>query len=661
MGVINLLDIQTANLIAAGEVVERPSSAIKELCENSVDAGAKNIAVEIKNGGNTYIRVTDDGKGIADDDLPKTILRHATSKIRTGDDLDGITTLGFRGEALAAISSVSRMQILTKMETDKIGRTLVSNDEVGIVISDTGCPVGTTVIVKDLFYNVPARRKFLKRDATEAASVGSVVEKMALSHPEISFRFISDGETKFITPGDGKLISAIYATQGRAFGSTLDKVEYSDGEMILFGYVSRPDSPRGSRSAQNFFVNKRFVRSRTMMAALEEAFSSYIPRGKFPAGCLHISVNPMTVDVNVHPAKLEVKFSDERRIFDLIYYGVRSYLSAKDCERTVSQVIPPEAIELLGKPQAATPQESGGASDVELIFEKQKTAEPEARAYSEPRIAYRIPTEDKTILVMENETEEAARLRYEKAELVANGENKNASLGTEKAANPPEPTAEGVDEQKKQGDEEHAEGLLTLFGAQSDEPDAFTDDYKLIGEVYDAYAVVETKNGVYFIDKHAAHERILYEELRSRNKRLSQQLFEPIEVFASREELDALDQNKELLARYGFEYELKPDRAMLLAIPDALTQNASDVVSYFQMLAGKLVEGDTLSVEERTDSALFTIACKAALKAGIKNHIAHTEWVVRRVMNDEGVRYCPHGRPIMHKIPKKDIDKFFDR
>jgi len=628
MGIINLLDIQTANLIAAGEVVERPSSAIKELCENSVDAGAKNVTVEIKNGGNTYIRVTDDGKGISDDDLPKTILRHATSKIRCGDDLDGISTLGFRGEALAAISSVSRMQILSKQEGDKIGRTLVSNDEVGIVISDVGCPVGTTVIVKDLFYNVPARRKFLKRDATEAASVSSVVEKMALSHPEISFRYICDGETRFITAGDGKLISAIYAIQGRAFGSTLEKIEYTDGDMILFGYVSRPDSPRGSRSAQNFFVNKRFVRSKTMMAALEEAFSSYIPRGKFPACCIHVSINPKQIDVNVHPAKLEVKFSEEKRIFDLVYYGVKSHLSAREIEKKEENDLPPldpKIVELL-----KTPIRFKGEEETEPQKEEMAPIpedKPTEKHREEPP-AYRIPTFEKTIMV------------------------------------DPTPREETPSSEPPKEDEELKGQLFLSYDEATEETsimESTSDDYRIVGEVYDAYAIVEKKDGIYFIDKHAAHERILYEQLKKQNSKYAQQLFEPMPVDLATELCDALDENKEMLARYGFIYEINGTEVLLQAIPDTLLQSKSDVRQYIESLASKLVDGDTLPIEERTDRALFTVACKAALKAGISNHIAHTEWVVRRVMTDEGIRYCPHGRPIMRRIEKREIDKFFDR
>ena len=330
MGKINLLDIQTANLIAAGEVVERPASAVKELCENSIDADATMITVEIRGGGNSYLRVSDNGSGISDDDMPKTILRHATSKIKTGSDLDGVVTLGFRGEALAAIASVSRLQIISRCPGETKGRLLVSNDTEGVVISDTGCPDGTTVIARDLFYNVPARRKFLKKDVTESAAVGAVVEKLALSHPEKAFRFVSNEELRLTTSGDGSLYSAIYTIYGRSFAQTLCEVDYECEGISVSGYISRPDSPRGSRSAQSFFINRRYVKSRTVTAALEEAYGSYIPKGKFPAAILHIEIDPHTVDVNVHPSKSEVKFSNERAIFEAVYYAVRSVLSGTD-------------------------------------------------------------------------------------------------------------------------------------------------------------------------------------------------------------------------------------------------------------------------------------------------------------------------------------------
>jgi len=598
VGIINLLDIQTANLIAAGEVVERPASAVKELCENCIDANAHTITVEIKGGGNSYIRVSDDGCGISDDDLPKAVLRHATSKIKTGADIDGVMTLGFRGEALAAIASVSRLQIITRCRGENTGRILVSNETDGVVISETGCPEGTTVIVRDLFYNVPARRKFLKKDTTESAAVGAVVEKLALSHPELSFRYIVQGEQKLVTSGDGKLMSAIYAVCGRPFAQTLNEIDYTDGDMSVKGYISRPDSPRGSRGMQTFFINDRYIRSRTVTAALEEAYSSYIPRGRFPAGILHITINPKTVDVNVHPSKSEVKFSDEKKIFDLVYYGVRSVLMASP-ERTVFTLVPEEQNDV---PDAAPVQEQ----------------------QSHP-----IPTVQRATAVFDG-----VRITSADNDIVDDGE-----LPLTLEAQPPETT--------------ETESTQT---AMTNEP-----EYRFVGEAFNAYAIVECSDGLYLIDKHAAHERILYEDLKNSNKRYAQQLFEPVELILSTQERDALLENAALLSQYGFEFKKKQNTLLLTAIPDLISRSASSVNDFISSLASKLTDGDTLPTQERTDRALFTIACKAALKAGIYNDPAHTEWVVRRVMTDERITYCPHGRPVIHLIDRRDIDRFFDR
>lgn len=598
MGIINLLDIQTANLIAAGEVVERPASAVKELCENCIDANAHTITVEIKGGGNSYIRVSDDGCGISDDDLPKAVLRHATSKIRTGADIDGVMTLGFRGEALAAIASVSRLQIITRCHGESIGRILVSNDTDGVVISETGCPEGTTVIVRDLFYNVPARRKFLKKDTTESAAVGAVVEKLALSHPELSFKYIVQGEQKLVTSGDGKLMSTIYAVCGRPFAQTLNEINYTESDMSVKGYISHPGSPRGSRGMQTFFINNRYIRSRTVTAALEEAYSSYIPRGRFPAGILHITINPKTVDVNVHPSKSEVKFSDEKKIFDLVYYGVRSVLMASP-ERAVFTL---------------APKEQNDVPDAALVQEQQ---------------SHPIPTVQRAAAVFDG-----ARITSADNDIVDDGE-----LHLTLEAQPPETSK--------------AESAQT---AMTNEP-----EYRFVGEVFNAYAIVECSDGLYLIDKHAAHERILYEDLKSSNKRYAQQLFEPVELILSAQECNALLENAALLSQYGFEFKKKQNTLLLTAIPDIISCSASSVNDFISSLASKLTDGDTLPVQERTDRALFTVACKAALKAGIYNDPAHTEWVVRRVMTDERITYCPHGRPVIHLIDRRDIDRFFDR
>jgi len=382
------------------------------------------------------------------------------------------------------------------------------------------------------------------------------------------------------------------------------------------------------KNFSNAFVNKRFVRSKTMMAALEEAFSSYIPRGKFPACCIHVSINPKQIDVNVHPAKLEVKFSEEKRIFDLVYYGVKSHLSAREIEKKEENDLPPldpKIVELL-----KTPIRFKGEEETEPQKEEMAPIpedKPTEKHREEPP-AYRIPTFEKTIMV------------------------------------DPTPREETPSSEPPKEDEELKGQLFLSYDEATEETsimESTSDDYRIVGEVYDAYAIVEKKDGIYFIDKHAAHERILYEQLKKQNSKYAQQLFEPMPVDLATELCDALDENKEMLARYGFIYEINGTEVLLQAIPDTLLQSKSDVRQYIESLASKLVDGDTLPIEERTDRALFTVACKAALKAGISNHIAHTEWVVRRVMTDEGIRYCPHGRPIMRRIEKREIDKFFDR
>ena len=325
MGIINILDAQTANMIAAGEVVERPSSAAKELLENSIDAGATAITLEIKNGGKSLIRVTDNGCGFLRDDIPKALLRHATSKIACGNDINGIRSLGFRGEALAAISSVSRMEIITKSPKEEMGTRLTS-DENGIVMEDSGCPDGTTVIMRDIYYNTPARQKFLKKDGTESASCISAAERLALSHPEISFTVICDGERRFKTEGEGKLFPAIYSVFGRDFAKSLVEADYSLLGVSVKGFITKPDAVRGSRAMQTAFVNGRFVKSKTVQAAVEEAFRSYIPRGKFPAFVIFVTLNPELTDVNVHPAKTEIKFASEKAVFRAGYYAVKNAL-----------------------------------------------------------------------------------------------------------------------------------------------------------------------------------------------------------------------------------------------------------------------------------------------------------------------------------------------
>ncbi len=610
MGIINILDTQTANMIAAGEVVDRPASALKELIENAIDAGATSISVEIKGGGRGYMRVTDNGAGFARDDMPKALLRHATSKIKTGADLDGVLSLGFRGEALAAISAVSRIEIISKHKEAEAGTRLTA-DENGVVMDDTGCPSGTTVIVRDLFYNVPARQKFLKRDSSEAAAAAAAAERIALSHPDISFSFTSEGQKRFFTPGDGKLLSAVYAIYGRGFSNGLKRIDYEIDGVRASGFVTTPDNARGSRTLQIFFVNGRFVRSKTVMAALEEAFRSYLPHGKHPAGIINITLNAKNTDVNVHPAKLEIKFTDERRIFEVIYYAVKNMLSSPEGITDMQQEQKNEP------PSNKTPYSAGYIP-------------PSSRKNSEGNvIGYEVFKPD-----------------------IGEEDLPVIDLKTDKIMTLKSPLVELTPEEKNEYLKNHpAETVL------------FTEEkpYRIIGEAYNAYVFVELKDKVLVIDKHAAHERVLYEELVNKKEAVSQQLLEGITVTLTREQADILFGNLMYLEEYGFNAEpFGSDTLIIRAVPATLA-NTKALQSILEDFAVRLTEGNALSFEERCDRALFTVACKAAMKAGESNHPVHNEWLVERLLEEGNIRFCPHGRPVVKEITKREIEKFFDR
>lgn len=617
MGVINILDAQTANMIAAGEVVDRPASALKELLENALDAGAKRISVEIKGGGRAFLRITDDGKGFYRDDIPKALLRHATSKIRNGDDLNEILTFGFRGEALAAISSVSRMEIISRHVDETVGTRLTS-DENGIVMDDTGCPVGTTVIVKDLFYNTPARQKFLKKDMTETSACVSVASAAAISHPEVSFTVSVEGERRFYTAGDGKLLQALYAIYGKSFAGGLIEVSYELDGVKAHGYVTSPDHARGNRGMQLFYVNGRSIRSKTMQAALEEAFRSYLPHGRYPACVLFLEIPYGLTDVNVHPAKLEIKFANERPVFSAVYYAVKNKLNEN-----------PASVQ--EQPMQETP-----AAETPVV---QPTPEPVQIPVSTVRLA---PTVTPTYTLPKRE--EPPRRTFD----ARIGEE---DLDMQTMLRFAQPTAEEVRAQEQS--KEDAQPVQ----AQIDERPY----HRLLGEAYNAFLFVETKNEVLVIDKHAAHERILYEKLASKKEVHTQQLLSPIPLTLADDDVANLCENASYLAEFGFEIEpFGSDTLLVRAVPASLA-HTKDLKSILERFASDLTGGSRVSFAEKCDRALFTVACKAALKAGIPNDAAHNEWVVEQLMENPALRFCPHGRPVMHALTRKEIEGYFDR
>lgn len=620
MDVINILDSQSANMIAAGEVVERPASAIKELIENAIDAGARTVSVEIKGGGAALMRVSDDGCGMSETDLPKSVLRHATSKIQKGTDIDGVTTLGFRGEALAAISAVSKLKIISRREGEAFGHLLTA-EEGRTTVEEVGCPVGTTVLVEGLFYNTPARRKFLKKDATEAAACRSVVEKAAISNPRIAFRFTVDGEQKLSTDGDGSYKNAIADALGDGRAKDLIKVECVAEQVEVSGYVSAPSAAIGRNTAQNTFVNGRYVVSKTVQAAIKEAYRSFLPNDRYPVSVLFISVPYKFVDVNVHPAKTEIKFADERLVYQAVYYAVRGGLERKDAFTGTE-----EDVFVSGGDLAPVVEEKAKA-----VYAPKQSYYKETTSYAPDALPQRV--------VLQAE-KKAAEARFNAA-----------AFGDDSLA--PTPVAE----------QRLAEPSLRESIENKTEPQAVIEEatvaHRYVGELYNAYIVVETEGAVYIIDKHAAHERILYEDIK-KSKVESQTLLVGEVVELSATDAVLLTENKDYLFRYGFDIDSFGDNSVVVrGVPAAVKPKGLDEV--LSAFAAALESGNALPPEERCDRALYTMACKAALKAGIPNDPAHNVWLVDKLFEKGNIKYCPHGRPIAKVFTRREADKWFDR
>ncbi len=675
MGQIQVLDFQVANLIAAGEVVERPASCAKELLENALDAGATEITLEIKRGGVSFLRVTDNGCGIAREDLPIAIKRHATSKIRVAADLDGIMTLGFRGEALAAIASVSLLRIMTKREKDKYGSLLVSEYGKVTDVAEIGCKNGTTVIIENLFANVPARRKFLKRDASEAIAVSGIVEKLAISRPDIAFKLIIDGNVKIATPGDKRLISAIYASLGKEFADKLVKVRNVTEGIEVIGYISRPEAVKANRGGQNFFVNGRYVRSKTATAALEQGFDSYCEVGKFPFCVLFINLHPTFVDVNVHPTKLEVKFSNERALFDAVYCAVRNTLS--DSAVTGEPIL---------EPRRVTPSERGlynAFVPIEDRLDNTPTAEiTRERAFEEPTIGDLLPPDTGSDCSLADKGGEASVPMPTPVPAPSEKDaGKTASLpsasdlplkkpsGADFLASLSQLTVEGAGDTASVPRESptNAAEKTAVVMPVTEEGKVPLPPHRIIGEAFHAYIMVEVGDVTLIIDKHAAHERILFEKMKknreaSRATAAAQMLMIPLEVSLSGEERAALGEYGEDVAATGFDLTLTDSGAIITGIPGGLsTEEAGDM---FAVLAEQLAEGTgNVSVTRNVfyEKALYQASCKAAMKAGLIDTPENIRWLVETVLKNPDIRYCPHGRPIAFELSRRDMEKFFKR
>lgn len=655
MAHINILPKEVYSLIAAGEVVERPMSVVKEMLENSIDAGARHIIVEIKNGGTTYIRITDDGCGIAREDVEKVFISHATSKISTGEDLNAIGTLGFRGEAMASIAAVAKVELLTKTENESSGTRYEINGGEKISLSDAGCPNGTTVVVRDIFFNVPARMKFLKKDVTEGNAVQGVVDRIALSHPEISFRFIRDGKQVLITSGNSDLKGTVYSVFGAELSDTLIETDYSYNSMRLTGYVSRPHQSRKSRSMQFFFINGRLVKSATAMAALEQAYKNLIMVGRYPACVLNIEIDPKLVDVNVHPSKTEVRFVNEKPVFDLVYYGVKTAVETKNSVKEGSFYSDANGrnyrnletqtskIDFGVKPEQPSQLKFSNAK----VNNPWRVAAPSGYTEHKRKDSYGDPKDYKIKsgrIFSENETVEENE--YSTTVTIDFSDKKDT-------AEKPENTVSA------QPSAQEASAAAAAVVDEKDDVPAF----KVVGEAFNTYIIVEIKNDLYYIDKHAAHERMNFERLKKEAAQTgiaSQALLVPAAVSMTPEEYEAVISNIHLLSKCGFAAEDFGSNTVIVREIPALLEGC-DVKDLILEIAQKLLEHKTDIEPEKMDWIFHSSSCRAAVKGGDKTTPQERELFVEKLLSMPEIRYCPHGRPVMVKISRYELEKQFGR
>ncbi len=653
---IRLLEQHVAELIAAGEVVERPSSVVKELMENAIDAGATSVTVEIERGGVQLIRVTDNGCGIAREDVPTAFLRHATSKVRTEDDLTSIHTLGFRGEALASICAVARVEMLTRTADELAGTDCVIEGGSEPEITDAGCPVGTTIFVRDLFYNVPARMKFLKKDVSEGNAVAAVADCLALSHPEVAVTLIREGRETLLTPGNGDERACIYAVFGRDFARDLLPVSYSLGGVRVTGFICRPTAARANRTMQHFFVNGRYVKTRTAAAALERAYQGAIMVGKFPACVLHLDMPPETVDANVHPAKIEVRFTNERPIFDAVFHAVKSALLAEDT--------PKQAV--LHQKPAAMPEPRGE----QVRFAAPKAATPPARTKtpSAPPATPAAPAAAATVpptmaaggfvsrplnpSAASSSVESGGTLPLHDATVVLPPLDPDlllrGSADVEVEVTPPVPQTAA-----------EPETADTPPVVASDESGEAEEDIVYLGEAYRTYLIAEKGGSLFFIDKHAAHERILYNKLHAAARTDAQMLLAPVAVSLGREEYDVLLTSLDLLREAGFEAEDFDGALLVRSVPMLLT--GEDVPALMQEIAAGLLSGRREIAVDKLSWIYHSVACRAAIKAGDRQSPLELEALARRVLTEDDIRYCPHGRPVCFELTRRELEKQFGR
>ncbi len=666
---INLLSKDISELIAAGEVIERPASVIKELLENSIDAGAKHITVEIKNGGTTYMRITDDGCGIAENQVATAFLRHATSKIISKDDLENILTLGFRGEALASICAVAKVEVLTKQKDDDLGTNYIIEGGVEKLCEQTGCPDGTTIIIRDIFFNVPVRQKFMKRDSAEANAISTIMQKIVLSHPDISFKLIKDNKVEFNSAGDGELLSAIYGVYGRDFAHDLIPVDYSENGISVKGYIMKPLYCKANRSFQNFFINGRYVKSVTCCVSLEEAYKTLVMQGKYPACVLMLELPPATVDVNIHPAKAEVRFSDEKLVFNCMYFAVKNALMASGLiydfelkrEQKTEQYYKAKPFEPEKFSQPTLAESDVEKPDTDGTNQEEKRFEPEKMIKTESvknkfddlikpvsMSEYGAPIEEKTEKPRESYSFSSSRVMYDSSVNIV---------------------VDCEDVETKEAEEENLDGFSYIskksFEKKPIEPqiqeEKTQEEIVVIGEIFKNYILAQSGENMVIIDKHAAHERVIFERLRAGCKSTDSQILmtEP-KILLSEKECNALAENMETLENMGFKLDAKnPPYVKVMAVPIILQElNVDEIIPE---IAENLYLNKINPQTVLLDDMLHDLACKAAIKAGDKNKTPELQALAEEVFYNENIRHCPHGRPVMFVLSKRDIEKQFKR
>lgn len=686
MGRINVLEKHVAELIAAGEVVERPCSVIKELVENSIDAGAKSITVEIKNGGTTFMRVTDDGMGIMRDDIRNAFLRHATSKVCIEDDLDSIATLGFRGEALASVSAVAKVELITCADCEDVGSSYIIEGGEEVSFTDAGCPIGTTIVVRDLFYNIPARQKFLKKDVAEGNAISLVIDRIALSHPEIAFTFIRDSKQTLKTAGDGKLRSAIYAVYGRDFSNSLIEVDYELDGIKVEGYISRPEYSRPNRNMQTFFVNNRYVKSRTAGAAVDEAAKGSVMVGKFLCCVLNIKMSFSAVDVNVHPAKIEVRFVNERPLFNAVYHAVKSALIKGDkrkeavlLQNTPAKRVDPfaqfdlrardvskaqsEAAKKVTEPlrteNVTAPSKPSVIPDIVDSGVKSKSTTPASQSKFTPFYQRRVTVADSgqvdnylsALDIIAPPIQEDSPVSPQTHMSGNNNDAQNASPVQSHSC-----TTSAVEQETTPDNTEVNIEPQDIILAQ--EPQA--PEFKYLGEAFRTYIIIEVDKELILIDKHALHERMIYEQLKKEADSYSQLLLVPVTVVLDKAVYTSVIDNLDMFSECGFDVEdFGMPTLLVRSAPQYIT--GEDISDTITEMADYIAENKNDIRSDKMDWIFHNIACRATIKAGNKSTDMELMDLARKMLCDDSLRYCPHGRPVCIVLKKSEIEKQFGR